>query len=62
MDACPVAAGYPPYSRNKARYGDWQTAAVDEHGNAWAAVEYVSGLKSAPFGNWATQIIKVSLS
>lgn len=57
-----MSAGYPPDGTGKMRFGDWQTAVVDEQGQAWAAMEYVSGLKSAPYGNWATQIIKVSLS
>ncbi|CAI5997278.1 unnamed protein product [Closterium sp. NIES-64] len=43
------------------RYGDYHTATTDEHGNAWAVVEYVPGVPRTQWTNWATYIFKVHL-
>ncbi|CAI7903895.1 unnamed protein product [Closterium sp. NIES-54] len=43
------------------RYGDYHTATTDEHGNAWAVVEYVPGVPRTEWTNWATYIFKVQL-
>ncbi|CAI5478722.1 unnamed protein product [Closterium sp. Yama58-4] len=41
------------------RYGDYHTATTDEHGNAWAVVEYVPGVPRTEWTNWATYIFKL---
>ncbi|CAI5487371.1 unnamed protein product, partial [Closterium sp. Naga37s-1] len=43
------------------RYGDYHTATTDEHGNAWAVVEYVPGVPRTEWTNWATYIFNVQL-
>ncbi|GJP72338.1 hypothetical protein CLOP_g3080 [Closterium sp. NIES-67] len=43
------------------RYGDYMTAAIDEEGNAWGAVQYVPGRPRSYWSNWATYIFKVVL-
>lgn len=43
------------------RYGDWQTALVDENGKGWAAVEYISGVRRLTLSNWATYVFKLAL-
>jgi len=43
------------------RFGDWHTALVDEYGNGWGRVEYVSGVRRLSASNWATYVLKIAL-
>lgn len=52
--------GYPSTTDRPGvmRCGDWHSVAVDESGNVWGAVEYVSGVRRLTLSNWATYIFR----
>ncbi|HWG72504.1 MAG TPA: hypothetical protein VG184_00455 [Acidimicrobiales bacterium] len=44
------------------RWGDYSAAVSDPSGTIWMAAEYISGLESTAFANWATYVYNVTPS
>ncbi|HMC76332.1 MAG TPA: hypothetical protein VKH34_04340 [Vicinamibacterales bacterium] len=52
--------GYVVFGSRSSRWGDYSSAAVDEAGNLWFAVEYVPNLPRTLLANWGTLIGKIT--
>jgi hypothetical protein len=48
------------FGSRSSRWGDYSSAAVDEAGNLWFAVEYVPNLPRTLLANWGTLIGKIT--